>query len=114
MYQTIYNGSLNDVKTLSTTIIEFFGIVGNFKFTIVMDKGFYSKDNINFLLAKNDIKFLISVPFTSNFTIKLIDYVKNTIVSPINIIDKSPNKEQIFGITQKIIWNNNTGFPRVW
>jgi transposase len=107
MYQTVYNGSLNDVKTLSSTIIEFFGIVGNFKFTIVMDKGFYSKDNINFLLAKNDIKFLISVPFTSNFTKNLILYVKNAIISPLNIVDKSQNKEQIFGISQKIIWNNN-------
>jgi hypothetical protein len=59
------------------------------------------------LLTKNDVKFLISVPFTSNFAKNLILYVKDAIISPLNIVDKSQNKEQVFGISQKIIWNNN-------
>lgn len=88
IYQTVYSGSLKDVKTLETTIGKFKAIAGHKPMIAVMDKGFYSKRNVNAMLnKKNNTKFIISVPFTCNFAKKQvtserkdIDNLKNTIV----------------------------------
>jgi transposase len=71
VYQTSYSGSINDVSTLKTTLKKFDTIVGNKPILIVMDKGFYSKANINDML-KNDSKFVVAVPFKLAFTRDLI------------------------------------------
>jgi transposase len=68
IYQTGYSGSLGDVTTLETTMNEFCTMTGGREIVIVivMDKGFFSKRNVDMLIEKR-VHFLISVPFTSAF-----------------------------------------------
>lgn len=90
IYQSLYSGSQKDVRTLTTTLAQFEAITGNRAITVVMDKGFFSKRNINYMLkdtGNGPVRFLISVPFTSSFAKKQveserkdIDCVENTIV----------------------------------
>jgi transposase len=105
MYQNIFNGSLNDVKTLSETIMEFFGIIGDYNFTLVMDKGFYSDNNINFMLSKKEIEFLISVPFTCQYATDLVN-IENNINNFDNYIHTSKEDDICRGKTRFILWNN--------
>ena len=82
-----YLGSIADVATLNTTIKEIQQIIPNSKFRFVMDKGFYSKANIDAMI-ENKIEFLISVPFNNSFAINQvniertnIDTINNTIIT---------------------------------
>jgi transposase len=101
IYQSIYSGSQKDVRTLTTTLSQFEVTTGKRAITVVMDKGFYSTRNINYMLndsGNGPVKFLISVPFTSSFAKKQveserkdIDSVENTIVingSPMRAVTK--------------------------
>ena len=90
LYQSVYSGSIKDVRTLETTLTRLEATTGKRSFTIVMDKGFFSARNINFLLGDEQqapINFIIAVPFTSSFAKKQveserkdIDCLENTIV----------------------------------
>ena len=90
LYQSLYSGSQKDVRTLTHTLAQFEAITGNRSITVVMDKGFFSTRNINYMLkdtGNGPVKFLISVPFTVSFAKqqveserKDIDSVENTIV----------------------------------
>ena len=89
---TIYNGSIRDVSTLKTTLDQIAPEKLN-QLMVVMDKGFSSKKNINLLLENKDIRFLLALPFTFNFTKQIvlsqkdrIDTLQNTITSSGNII----------------------------
>jgi hypothetical protein len=66
IYQTGYSGSLGDVTTLEATMNEFATMTSGREIIIVMDKGFFSKGNVDMLIEKC-VRFLISVPFTSAF-----------------------------------------------
>ena len=112
VYQTIYSGSLKDVSTLKTTLEEFTAMTGTSDIMVVLDKGFYSKKNVDTMLSngeEDDIsyKFLISVPFTTKFAKDLvlserkdIDNIDNVIFTsdkPIRGIHKLrawPSKEE--------------------
>ena len=104
IYQTIYSGSLKDVSTLKTTLSKMNSISGGNPKLVVMDKGFYSKTNINAML--NDpanIRFIIAVPFTAGFARKQveserkdIDCLENTIVN---------SGDSIRGVTKLRSWN---------
>jgi transposase len=93
VFQTTYSGSLKDVSTLKSTLQIASGLKLN-NISIVMDKGFCSKSNIDDMLADEDgIRFLISTPLTMSFTKnqissekKDIDSVDNTIVIGEDII----------------------------
>ena len=88
VYHTVYSGSLKDVSTLRTTLSKFDSITDGRPVLAVMDKGFFSRKNVNAMLRDKKIKkFIISIPFTSSFAIqqvagerKDIDSVQNTIV----------------------------------
>jgi len=93
VFQTTYSGSLKDVSTLKSTLQMASGIrLSNM--SVVMDKGFCSKDNIDNMLADEDgIRFLMAIPLTMSFTKnqiksekKDIDSVDNTIVIGDDII----------------------------
>lgn len=88
IYQTVYSGSLKDVSTLKTTLAKMSSVSKEHPLLIVMDKGFFSIQNINALLTDHpQLRFIISVPFTSGFAKsqlssegKDIDCLQNTIV----------------------------------
>jgi transposase len=97
MYQTEFNGSINDVNTLKTIISEFYALIGDHNFTLVMDKGFYSLGNIDFMLTKNEIKFIISVPLTNNYAIKSIDLFSQEPKTYSSFIYNTMSNDKIFG-----------------
>ena len=65
LYYQVIPGSIKDVKTLKQTL-EQFECMKIGKLRLVMDKGFYSKDNIDALYDAR-MKFSIGVPFTVGF-----------------------------------------------
>jgi transposase len=105
IFQTTYSGSLTDVSTLKTTLQLASGLSLN-NISIVMDRGFSRKDNIDTMLKDEDgIRFLIAVPLTLNFTKEqinsertAIDSVDNTIVIGDDVIRGTANRR---------MWNND-------
>jgi transposase len=86
IYQTLYCGSLKDVKTLKTTLARFKAILGEIPIKVVMDKGFYSKTNVATMILGH-IDFVSAVPFTVGLAKEQvkdnkvsIDAIKNAII----------------------------------
>jgi len=106
IYQSVYNGSLKDVTTLSTTLCSFHALAEGKSIIAVMDKGFYSTRNINAMLSgQQHVDFVIAVPFTTKFAKELvnserkdIDRLSNTIVY---------GKESLRAVTKLRRWNND-------
>jgi transposase len=84
VYQTEYSGSLKDISTLKTTLNEFSNLIGQSETMFVMDKGFYSINNIAHLVK--DFKFIVNIPFTCKFVKELINSSRDSIDNPENII----------------------------
>ena len=108
IYQTIYSGSLKDVSTLKTTLSKIDALSGGKPLLLVMDKGFYSKKNINDLLDNDKLRFVIAVPFQTNFAKdqvenerKKIDCVENTLVIGSNSI-RAVSKQDVWNEDQPI------------
>jgi transposase len=104
IFQTTYSGSINDVSTLKSTLQLASGLKLD-NMSIVMDKGFSRKDNIDAMLSDEDgIRFLIPTPLTMNFTKErilgeklTIDTVDHTIVI---------GNDVVRGVTKKCAWND--------
>ncbi len=61
------NGSTRDVSTLETTIAQM--APDELKqVMLVMDKEFSSRKNINMLLEREGVRFLLALPLTLGFT----------------------------------------------
>jgi transposase len=88
IYETVFAGSIRDVSTLYVTMTEFREVAGDKPILAVMDKGFYSKKNIDALRADEALqKFIVSVPFTVKIAKEMaeserkgIDRITNTII----------------------------------
>ncbi len=86
--QVVYSGSLKDVTTLKTTLSKMEAISGDKPVLTVMDKGFFSTRNVNAMLNRpHPIRFVVAVPFTSQFAKKMvaserkdIDHLQRTLV----------------------------------
>ena len=105
VYQYLYSGSVKDVSTLETTLSTFDSLTGGKPILLVMDKGFYSQRNINWMLNKPHLRFLIAVPFTAGIAQKNvvseskdIDQVSHTIVL---------GKDSLRGVTKTRSWNTD-------
>lgn len=86
IFFTIHQGGIKDVQTLNNMLkkAEFLNLK-NMKF--VMDKGFYSKDNIENMLAGNrQTEFSIGVPFSTNLAKDAVSTASPTILSHENAI----------------------------
>jgi transposase len=106
VYQTSFSGSIGDVSTLETTMNEFTSMVGDVEFSFVTDKGFYSKKNVNTLLHRN-IRFLVSVPFTNGYAIKLVETYGNDIDKLENVITTNDVTKPIRGTRKTLAWGND-------
>jgi transposase len=103
IYQTSYSGSLGDVSTLECTTAKFQAMFGENDAVFIMDKGFYSKTNVDMLLDKG-IRFLVSVPFSNKFARKMIENERNGIDNLENVIVTSG--DPIRGIQRDFKWND--------
>lgn len=101
---TVYDGSISDVSTLKTSIKQIASRLDNpSQLMIVMDKGFSSKKNIDMLLENDNLKFLLALPFTLNFTKKIIEAAKKNINTFANTIVSGG--DIIRGITLERSWS---------
>jgi transposase len=106
VYQQVYNGSIKDVSTLEATLKLAFSI-GERKLTLVMDKGFYSKNNLKTMLkAEFSNKFLIAVPFTVKRVKNLINELRDSIGDFKYAIALSKT-ESLQGVCREIEWDTN-------
>ncbi|MDR2338595.1 MAG: transposase [Deltaproteobacteria bacterium] len=86
VFQMVYNGALKDVSTLKTSLAVLSGLKLS-NISIIMDKGFASKNNIDAMLNDKDkIRFLLALPFTMKFTKDIVESVRSSIDSPDNTI----------------------------
>ncbi|MCL2058370.1 MAG: transposase [Oscillospiraceae bacterium] len=109
VYQTLYSGSLSDVTTLKTTISEFAAMTGGKDIMVVMDKGFYSKKNIDMLINGcgdgMQFRFLISAPFSANIAYDQIEAERGSIDRIDNVI--LTNGSPIRGIHKLCCWGSS-------
>lgn len=104
IYQVIYSGSLKDVSTLQTTLSKLDAISAGKPTLAVMDKGFFSTRNVNAMLDRaNPVRFVIAVPFTSQFAKKMvagerkdIDQLQHTLVI---------GEESLRAVTKERAWS---------
>jgi len=73
-------GNITDVSTLHN-LVKTFKVLGFSSPNYVMDKGFYSKKNVDELLASRS-KFTISVPLSNKWVQHAIDDIHDTIHGP--------------------------------
>jgi transposase len=105
VYQTIYSGSLKDVSTLNTTLERARQYIGDETLLIVMDKGFYSRKNVDAMLSDSEkYQFIIPMPFTSNFAKNQIKSEKKDIDSVLNTIVSG--KDSLRAVTKMRAWGN--------
>ncbi len=111
LYYQAIPGSIKDVSTLKHTLMKMKDMQAG-KIHIVMDKGFYSKDNIDALYS-NGMKFLIGVPFTVGFAGEHVEKARaNEIMSHKNyrmIFD-----DELFLSTSLEKWNRHRLYVHVY
>jgi len=86
IFYNLYPSSINDVKTLSNMLklTEFLEMK---KMKFVMDKGFFSKVNVDEMMKKSKkYKFSVAVPFSTSFAKDAVDVVREKIDLPSNAI----------------------------
>jgi transposase len=82
LYFKLFPGSINDVVTLKNLVAEVkaFGIT---KSLFILDRGFYSENNIK-ELSNEEIDFILPVPFSVNIGKGLISETNKDIENPAN------------------------------
>lgn len=104
-YYRKFAGNIPDSKTVKH-LLEDLDILGFGKSKFVMDRGFYSEDNINGLY-KEHVKFLVGVKMSLKFIKKNLDEVYDDIRMFINY-DESINT---YGYTVTTDWNYSQNRP---
>jgi len=104
--QSIFSGSTKDVATLKMMVEKFKILLGDAVSakTLLSDKGFFSKENIDALLDAG-INFLIAMPFTSKLSYNMLEKAKEDIDDPDNAI--TINGSTVMGVCKEIQWNEN-------
>ncbi|TYT74719.1 IS1634 family transposase, partial [Desulfobotulus mexicanus] len=103
IYQEFYSGSLKDVSTLKTTLSKLAIFTQNRPLRLVMDKGFYSIQNVNSMLEQADLRWLIAVPFTTGIAKKSVDSERKDIDRVTNTI--VIGSDSIRAVTKEQAWN---------
>ncbi len=106
IYQTLYSGSLGDVSTLETTLAEFSALTDTRDILLIMDKGFFSRKNVNMLLGtsteRKGYNFILPVSFTSKFAKDIVALERTHIDCIENVI--FTNSSPIRGVHKVLKW----------
>ena len=70
-------GNITDVKTVKQLMTEF-NVMGYKKVNVILDRGFYSRDNLNSLF-KNHQKFVIGVKLGLNYVKEVLDQERDNL-----------------------------------
>ncbi|MDR3211431.1 MAG: IS1634 family transposase [Planctomycetota bacterium] len=101
-----YSGSIRDVSALEATLTPFRAIVGERPELVVMDKGFYSQENITTLLkAKTGCRFVAVVPFTSAFAKQQVEAERKDIDQARNAFALGANT--VYAVTKTCGWGES-------
>ena len=92
-------GNITDVQTVKNLIREM-QLLGYDKVKLVMDRGFYSRDNINGLF-RNHLKFLISVKVSLKYVREKLAQSKDALHSWSNY----NGKHEVYAISYTILWD---------
>lgn len=98
-------GSISDVKTIKALLADIANL-GFDKVKLVMDRGFYSEDNIN-ALYQNHLKFLIATKVSLKYVQQELDKVRDSIRTRANYHSNS----QLYCRTTMIDWNYSQKRP---
>jgi transposase len=98
-------GNITDVTTAKNLIADM-SFLEYKKIKLVMDRGFYSEDNIN-ALYQNHLKFLIATKLSLKFVKTALDPVRDTLRSWTNY----NQKYDLYACTQKINWTYSQNRP---
>ena len=103
-------GSIKDVSTLKHFLqtIVFLKIK---RPHVIMDKGFFSKDNVNGLL-NNRLRFTVAVPFSSKFACEHVETVRATIRNHENFV--KINNQNVFCQTSMTKWEGRRVYVHVY
>ena len=113
VYQAVYDGGLNDVKTLGKTIASFGHITGGRGVLAVMDKGFYSGANITGMLgADPPVQFVVSAPLTARLTQAMIESARDGIDDIDNVI--VVGDDSMRGVTSEVEWGGEKLYSHVY
>ena len=96
-------GSINDVKTLNN-VLKTVNSLSSKPLSYVMDKGFYSKSNVDNLFATKS-KFIIAVPLSNKWLQQAIDTIY-TMVDDMNYYQQI-DQEVLFVDTRLYPWGDN-------
>jgi len=91
-------GNITDVKTVKQLMHEF-DVMGYRKVSVVLDRGFYSKSNID-LLYKNHQKFIIGAKLTLNYVKDTLDEERENLKSWSNL----QTQFGVYGVCRTIGW----------
>ena len=82
LFYSVYPGSIPDIVTLKNIVLRLnmFNIKTHL---FILDRGFYSRSNIE-LLNNNNISFLMPISFSTSISKSIIEKHKSTISSPLN------------------------------
>lgn len=92
-------GNITDVKTVKQLMAEF-DVMGYKKVSVILDRGFYSKDNIN-LLYKNHQKFIIGVKLGLNYVKEVLEEERENLQLWSNL----QTQYGAYGICRTIEWD---------
>ena len=93
-------GNISDVRTLKH-LLDTFAKLGMPKVHLVMDRGFYSKKNVDDLLAAGE-KFEIGVPMRCKWLRDLVDQQRDDMQLPQNM--KWTLGEMVYAVTCLHAW----------
>ena len=98
-------GNIPDTKTIRHLLHDL-DILGYSKVKLVMDRGFYSRDNINSLF-QNHVKFLVSVKMSLVFVRKELDTIYDTFRS----FEHYSENHELYCRTVRTTWNYSQQRP---
>jgi hypothetical protein len=102
VFQTVYSGSIKDVKTFESFVGRMEAICGAADDVLfVMDKGFFSTRNVNAMLSGQG-GFVIGVPFTLKFAVAQVESERKDIDRLDNVI--VTGAESVRGVTKSRAW----------
>lgn len=92
-------GNINDVKTVKQLVCEF-NVMGYKKVNVVLDRGFYSKSNID-ALYKNHQKFIIGTKLSLKYVKEILDEERENLKRWANL----QTQYGAYGICRTIDWD---------
>ena len=110
LYYRIIPGSIKDVRTLRESLKNMAYIEAG-QLHYVMDKGFYSEQNIDAMYADHK-RFMMGIPFTAGFATDLVERYRDTIRSHQNYC--MVGSDDLYAVTELMDWGGHRFYAHVY